>query len=403
MEFVCKVGTPGGEVLERTFTARDESELRADLEQRGFYLFQMRRGLGLARLGVARRKVNEQLLMLFAQELAALLKAGLPLFQSLDIMLERQKDPVFRGSLLGVRDKVRSGLALSEAFRVEGELYPPIFAASLIAGERSGSLETVLRRFSQHLRLNQALKKKAISASVYPLVLLSMMVVLVVVLLVYVIPQFKGFYEGLGADLPVPTQVLLATATAVQANLFWIVGGLVLAVLAAVTWRRQPGSALAIDRVLLRIPYFGNLARMYATSQLTRTLATLLAGGLPLLNALEVAASSIGNRAMSGAVGGASGLIREGSSLTSALESTRMLDTLALEMVKVGEQTGALGDMLNAIADFYNEELDTRIATVLALVEPVLLVLMALIVAGMLLAFYLPMFQAISAVQGHGG
>jgi type IV pilus assembly protein PilC len=154
--------------------------------------------------------------------------------------------------------------------------------------------------------------------------------------------------------------------------------------------------------MLLRLPYFGNLVRMYATSQLTRTLSTLLAGGLPLLNAIEVAANSIGNRAMAVAVNAAGRLIREGSSLTSALDSTRMLDALTLEMVKVGEQTGALGDMLNSIAEFYDEELDTRIATVLALVEPVLLVLMAIIVAAMLLAFYLPMFQAISAIQSRG-
>ena len=399
MEFVCRVGTPAGEVVERTFAAPDEAALRADLDQQGLYLFQIKRGLGLTGLPARRRKVDEQILMLFGQELAALLKAGLPLFQSLDIMLERQRDPVFRRSLLSVRDKVKSGVAISEAFRAEGDLYPPIFAASLVAGERSGSLETVLRRFVQHLRLNQALKKKAISASVYPAVLLFMMAVLVVVLLVYVIPNFKGFFEGMGAELPLPTRILMATADAVRTNLFWIVSGTALAVGGAVTWWRRPGSRVVLDRFLLRVPYFGRLVRMYATSQLMRTLSTLLAGGLPLLNAIEVAAASIGNRAMAVAMGGAGKLIREGTSLTSALESTNMLEALSLEMVKVGEQTGALGDMLNAVAEFYDEELDTRIATVLALVEPVLLVLMAVIVAAMLLAFYLPMFQAISAIQ----
>jgi type IV pilus assembly protein PilC len=398
MEYVCKVGTPTGEVVERTFSAPDETVLRADLEQQGFYLFSIRRGLGLAGF-TRRRKVPGDLLMLFGQELAALLKAGLPLFQSLDVMLERQRDPIFKRSLTTVRDKVKSGTALSEAFRAEGELYPPIFAASLVAGERSGSLESVLRRFVTHLRLNQTLKKKAISASVYPIVLLTMMVLLVVVLLVYVIPQFKGFYEGLGAELPLPTRVLLAIATAVRSNILWIALVIAASVFALWSWLRQEGSAVVLDRALLRVPYFGRLVRMYATSQLMRTLSTLLSGGLPLLNALEVAASSIGNRAMAQAVTKATGLIREGSSLTLALESTNMMDVLTLEMVKVGEQTGALADMLNAVAEFYDEELDTRMATVLSLVEPVLLVLMAVIVAGMLLAFYLPMFQAISAIQ----
>jgi type IV pilus assembly protein PilC len=340
------------------------------------------------------------MLLVFSQELAALLKAGLPLFQSLDIMLERQREPVFRQSLAAVREKVKSGTALSDAIRQEGDLYPPIFAASLVAGERSGNLDQVLRRFSSHLRLNQSLKKKAVSAAVYPMVLLTMMVALVTILVVWVIPQFKSFYEGLGAELPLATRILLGFATAVRANLLFIVLGLGILVLSAVYWLRREGSGVALDAFLLRLPYFGGLMRMYATSQLMRTLATLLGGGLPLLNALEVAAASIGNRAMAKAVGSATGRIREGASLTVALESTGMLEALPLEMVKVGEQTGALGDMLNAIAEFYDEELDTQMATVLSLVEPVLLVLMAVIVAAMLLAFYLPMFQAISAVQG---
>src|SRR5262245_40970298 len=181
-----------------------------------------------------------------------------------------------------------------------------------------------------------------------------MMTALVVVLLVYVIPNFKGFFEGMGAELPLPTRVLMAVAAAVRANLFWIVTGIALVVGGGMTWWRRPGSRLVVDRILLRIPYFGRLVRMYATSQLMRTLSTLLAGGLPLLNAIEVAAASIGNRAMAASLAGASKLIREGTSLTAALESTHMLEALSLEMVKVGEQTGALGDMLNAVAEFYD-------------------------------------------------
>jgi type IV pilus assembly protein PilC len=398
MDYVCKVGTPAGEVEERTFSAPDETALRADLAQQGFYLFAIRRGVGFGR-SLRKAKVNPSIVLIFSQELAALLKAGLPLLQSLDIMLERQKDAAFRRSLLAVREKVKGGTALSEAFREEGDLYPPIFSASLVAGERSGNLETVLRRFSQHLRLNLALRKKAVSASVYPFVLLTAMAAMVVVMLVYVIPQFQSFYEGLNTELPLPTRILLWFALGVRDRVGWIALVLAGAVIAFLLWRQKESSGLTIDRALLRLPYFGALVRMYATSQLTRTLSTLLAGGLPLLNALETAANSIGNRAMGQAVGSCTAKIREGASLTSALESTGMLESLPLEMVKVGEQTGALGDMLNAVSEFYDEDLDIRIATVLSLVEPVLLLVMAVIVAGMLLAFYLPMFEAISAVQ----
>jgi type IV pilus assembly protein PilC len=400
MEYVCRVGTPSGDVVERAFTAPDERSLRAELEQQGLYLLSVRRGLSLSAFHFRKPRVDPAKLLVFSQELAALLKAGLPLLQSLDVMLDRQRDPVLRQSLTTVRQKVKSGIALSEAIRHEGELYPPIFSASLVAGERSGNLDQVLRRFSSHLRLNQTLRKKAVSAAVYPLVLLTMMAALVTILLVWVIPQFQSFYEGLGAELPLATRMLLALATTVRANLIWIVLGIALLVTSVVYWLRREGSGVVLDRTLLRLPYFGGLMRMYATSQLMRTLSTLLAGGLPLMNALEVAAASIGNRAMARAVGTATGRIREGASLTAALETTGMLEALPLEMVKVGEQTGALGEMLNAISEFYDEDLDTQMATVLSLVEPVLLVLMAVIVAGMLLAFYLPMFQAISAVQG---
>ncbi len=401
MEYVCKVGTPAGEVLERTFVAPNETSLRAELEQQGYYLFTIRRGLALRDLSFRTPRIDPSALLIFCQELAALLKAGLPLYQSLDVMLERQKNPQFRRSLLTVRERVKSGTALSDAVKAEGELYPAIFSASLVAGERSGSLETVLRRFVQYLRLNQALKRKAISASIYPLAIMVMMSGLAGVLL-WVIPKFEDFYSGLGGQLPLITRVLMATAKFLVGNALAI--GTTLAVLAGLgwAWLRREGSGVVVDRMLLRLPYFGRLMRMYATSQLARTLATLLSGGLPLLNAMEVAAASIGNRALAAGIAQATPQIREGKSLMTALESTGMLDNLALEMVKVGEQTGALADMLGSLAEFLDEELDSSIQTVLPLLEPIILVVIAIVVGLMLMAFYLPMFQAISAIQGKG-
>jgi type IV pilus assembly protein PilC len=298
-----------------------------------------------------------------------------------------------------VREKVKSGTALSDAFVAEGALYPPILAASVLAGERSGNLETMLRRFAQYMRLNLALKKKAVAASVYPAVLLCLMLGLVFILVVQVIPQFQDFYADFDVELPLLTRALMGFSTGVRAHLAWVALGVVAAG-AGLSWLlRQEGAGVKVDRMLLRVPYVGHLMRMYATSQLARTLSSLLAGGLPLINAMAVASNSIGNRAMADAIGRATPLIREGNSLTTALESTGMLENLALEMIKVGEQTGALSDMLTAIADFYDEEMEGRLATVLALVEPILLVVMAVVVAGMLLAFYLPLFEAISAIQ----
>jgi len=388
--------------VEQTFAAPDESALRTELEQKGYYLFSIRRGLGLRGLGLRRPHIPTERLLIFSQELAALLKAGLPLVQSLDVMLERQRDAVFRRSLETIREKVRSGIALSEAFRAEGALYPPILSASLIAGERSGNLEGVLRRLGQYLRLSYALRRKAIAAAVYPLLLFAMMGALLAVMVLFVIPGFKEFYGGMDVELPLLTRVVMAFAVFLRHNAFWVLLVLVAGWVAFKAWTRQEHSAIVIDRLLLSIPYLGRLMKMYATSQLTRTLSALLQGGLPLLNALEVAGASIGNRAMASVVSGAAHQIREGRSLTMALESTGMIDSLTLEMVKVGEQTGALGDMLNSVADFYDEEMETSMAKALALVEPVLLIFMAFIVAAMLLAFYLPMFEAISRIQERG-
>src|SRR5207244_8221725 len=315
----------------------------------------------------------------------------------LAVMLERQRHPVFRRSLEAVRERVRSGPALSDAFRAERDLYPPMLSASLVAGERSGNLEGVLRRLAQYLRLNLSLKKKAVSASVYPILLFMMMLVLVSILVLKVIPQFQDFYKDFDVQLPFITRLLMSVSTTLAHNIVWILLALAGAVMAALVWLRREGSGVTVDRFLLRLPYLGSLMRMYATSQLARTLSALLSGGLPLVNAMEVASASVGNRAMAAAVGSATPQIREGRSLTSALESTQVLDNLALEMVKVGEQTGALADMLNAVADFYDEEIETRMAAVLALIEPIMLVCMAVIVAGVLLAFYLALFEAVVA------
>jgi type IV pilus assembly protein PilC len=399
MEYVCRVGTPTGEVVEQTFSAADEAALRTDLEQKGYYLFSVRRGLGLKDLGLRPSHIDPDRLLLFGQEMAALLKAGLPLLQALDILLERQRDEVFRRSLTTIREKVKSGIALSEAFRAEGPLYPPMLSASIAAGERSGALEGMLRRFVQYLKLTRALKKKAVAAAIYPLMLLGVMVVLITILTIYVIPQFQEFFTGLNVELPLMTRGLMALSDFVVDNILWFVLVVAGGWIGFVAWRRREGSDVVLDRAILRIPYFGGLMRMYATSQLSRTLSALLTGGLPLVNAMDVAAASVGNRAMAEGISSATHHIREGKSLTVALEATGMVDNLALEMVKVGEQTGALGDMLTAVADFYDEELENRMAKVIAMVEPVMLVLMAVIVAGMLLAFYLPLFEAISAVE----
>jgi type IV pilus assembly protein PilC len=348
-------------------------------------------------------RVKAENLQLFGQELAALLKAGLPLTQSMDLMVERQRDPIFKRSLTSVRDRIKSGAALSEAFRQEGALYPPMFSASLIAGERSGNLEGVLRRFVSYVKLNQTIKKKVISASVYPMVLFAGMFALMYIMLTRVLPQFTGFYGSLGADLPVPTQVLLGVSDFVRRWSLVILAILIGSVVGLTAWLQSPTNRERFDGWILRVPFFGGLMRTYSTSQLARSLSTLLSGGLPLVQALSVASASVGNRAISAAAANAVPQIQEGKSLSLALDSTGHVEPLTVEMVRVGESTGALGEMLNQVADFYDEDLDVKVQTILALVEPVLLIFMAVVIGAMVLALYLPMFEAFSAIQSRVG
>jgi type IV pilus assembly protein PilC len=398
MEYVCKVGMPNGEVVERTFNANDEAALRADLEQQGYYVFSVQ-GQGGRELRFFRPKVPMRKLLMFCQELAALLKAGLPLLQSLEILLERQKDPIFRASLSAIRDKIKTGIALSDAFKAEGDLYPPIFASTLVAGERSGNLEEVIRRFERYMRMNEQMKKKAVSAAVYPAVLLTLMIAVIIILVVWVIPQFKGFFEDMGGTLPLPTRILLGFSAFVIKNFWWLVAAVAIGIFLGMSWYKRDSSRVLVDRIFLRLPILGPMMTMYSTSQLARTLSTLLAGGMPLLSSLSVASASVGNRALSAAVADSASHIREGRSLTVALESTHLVDSMALEMVKVGEQTGALGEMLSMVSEFYDQEMETRLATIMGLVEPLLLVVMAIVVAGMLIAFYLPMFSMFATIQ----
>ena len=401
MEYICKIGTPAGEIVERSFDAPNEEALKADLLRQSLFLFSHRKATHGFRFGAPR--VKPESLQLFGQELAALLKAGLPLAQSMDLMVERQRDPRFKRSLGAVRDRIKSGAALSEAFRQEGALYPQMFSASLIAGERSGNLEAVLRRFVSYVKLNQTIKKKVVAASVYPMVLFMGMFGLMYVMLTRVLPQFTGFYGSLGAQLPLPTRILLGLSDQARQWSLPLLVVFVAGAFGSAVWLQKTANRERFDGWVLNIPFFGALMRTYSTSQLARSLSTLLSGGLPLVQALGVASASVGNRAISASAASAVPQIQEGKSLSMALDATGHVEPLTVEMIRVGENTGALGEMLNQVADFYDEDLEVKVQTILSLVEPVLLVFMAVVIGAMVLALYLPMFEAFSALQSRVG
>lgn len=396
MQFFCRVGTPDGRVLEEVFTASDETALRSDLGKRGYHLFEVRRR-GVARKlpgrSLRRRRIPDQEFLVFNQELASLLKAGLPLLQTLDLMLERMHNPHFRSVLLEVRDRVKSGVDLSEAFAEHGDLFPRLYPASLKAGERSGELELIIRRFVRYMRLVLDARRRVISALIYPAVLVCLSIAMIAVMSIYVVPKFMGFFAELDAELPLITQIVLAISRFANSNWVLIVLGVAAGAFALRSWGRTETGRLALDRLKLRVPLIGPILQRFAQSEFSRSLATLLSGGIPLVPAFEIAVSSVSNAYVRSKLEPTIQMVREGKPFYTAIEKSEVFTDMAIDMVKVGEATGALDDMLNSVSEFLDEQVETRMQRLLSLVEPMMLVFMGIIIAILLISIYLPMFS----------
>jgi type IV pilus assembly protein PilC len=402
MEFRCRLASPNGEIVEGVYDAENEARLRHDLEEKGLYVLSLHPKNAIAGISLhlpQRRGINSREFLVFNQELATLLKAGMPLVQSLDLLKRRVASPTFRSVLDDVHEKVRSGTALSDAFAEHGDLFPSVYTASILAGERSGNLDAVLRRYVEYTKIIQTVKSKTISALVYPAILITLSIGLVSVIVLKVVPAFSDFYGSFGASLPLITRIIITVSDVVRAQFLVLLTALVVTIAVVVSWIRQPGQQARFDRLLLSVPMLGQVARKFSTSQMSRTLATLLGGGLPLVNALDIAARSIGNQYMARQLEVVSARVREGESFAAALEARKTFPEVAVKMAEVGESTGALQDMLNTVADFYDEEISTTMDRFVTLVEPVLLVVMGMVIAGLLLALYMPLFQ-LSSVLG---
>jgi type IV pilus assembly protein PilC len=404
LEFRCRLASPSGEITEGVYAADSEARLRHDLEEKGLFVLSLQPKGALAATSLAlrlpsRSRIPTAEFLVFNQELATLLKAGMPLVQSLDLLKRRVASPTFKGVLDDVHEKVRSGTALSDAFAAHGTLFPSVYTASLLAGERSGGLDTVLRRFVEYTKIIATVKRKTVSALVYPAILVTLALILVGIIVLKVVPAFSDFYSSFNAELPLLTRIIVQLSTVVREQ-FLVVGAIAVGLVAGfVVWLRQPGQQARLDRAMLRVPLLGEVARKFATSQMARTLATLLGGGLPLVNALDIAARSIGNRFMANELEVVASRVREGESLAGALERRGVFPDVAVKMAEVGESTGSLQDMLNTVADFYDEEISTNMERFVTLVEPTLLVMMGIVIAGLLLALYMPLFQLSSVLS----
>jgi type IV pilus assembly protein PilC len=402
VEFRCRLASPNGQIVEGVYSADTEARLRHELEEKGLFVLSLRPRGAIGGLSVhlpQKHRISSREFLVFNQELATLLKAGMPLVQSLDLLKRRGESPVFRAVLDDVHEKVRSGSALSDAFAAHGDRFPGVYTASLLAGERSGNLDAVLRRYVEYAKIMANVKRKTISALVYPAILVTLAIGLVSLIVLKVVPAFADFYASFGAELPLITRIILAISNVVRSQLLLIVLGGGAAIVAFIIWIKQVGQRARLDHLVLGAPIVGPIAAKFATSQMARTLATLLGGGLPLVNALEIAAKSVGNQYMASQLDIVNTRVREGQSFAAALEARHVFPEVAVKMAEVGESTGALQEMLNTVADFYDEEIATTMERFVTLVEPALLVIMGVVIAGLLLALYMPLFQLSSVLS----
>jgi type IV pilus assembly protein PilC len=348
------------------------------------------------------KKINLQDFLLFNQQLSALLRAGLPILQAIGILRKRIQNERLRLVLEDVEDKVRAGQALSQAFGAQGDAFPRIYIASILAGERSGSLDEVLMRYVKYQKTLTEARRKIKKSLSYPMVLVSASLILVMVLATYVIPNFMKLYEGQN-ELPFVTIAVVNTANFIRTNLLWLLPTIVGVIVFLLFWRRTPQGHLTIDKWILRTPVAGETIRQMTIAQFTRSLATLLAGGITLPESVEIASESITNRALRKASEGVLSGIREGKPFTDSLEKSGWVSELAIDMIGVGERSGALREMLDEVANFYDSEIDVRLNAITTFIEPVILIFMGSLVMTILLAMYLPLFYMIGNMGGGGG
>jgi len=402
-EFITKFANERGQVLEQLEQAETEEEVRSRYAQQGYYVFSVKPkgafALREVKLAPARRTgFKLEPFLIFNQQFVTLVRAGLPILRALDLLSGRIGYAPLRERILDVRERVRGGSLLSEAFEAQG-IFPKIYTTGLMAGEKSGSLEEVLDRYINYTRLALSVRKKILVSLVYPALLLCLVTALITFLTTYVIPNFADLYKGLEARLPPMTQGLITVGTVIKDYLVAFVLGIGLLAGAVYFWVKSPTGSAMLDRVKLRLPLAGEIWLKYQVAQFSRMLATLLAGGIPLLNALQTAGESFGSPLVRQALEGSARSVREGRPLSTGLRESGFVPDLAVEMVEVGESTGALPQMLTSVAEFYEEDVNTRLQAVLALLEPAILLVMGVVVAFVLVSLYLPIFSLADRVR----
>jgi type IV pilus assembly protein PilC len=402
-EWVLKFADPRGEIHSQVAEAGSEKELRERYTQQGFLIYSVRpkhalHGIQAAAVGKGSKKLNLEKFLIFNQQFVTLIRAGLPILKSLDLLADRLTDPKLGPHVRAVRDEIRNGTLLSDAFRAQG-IFPKIYVTSVMAGEKSGSLTEVLDRYIAYQKLGLAVRKKILVSLMYPSVLLFLAICLMVFLVTYVVPNFAELYRSMQAQLPAATQLLIAIGTTARKYVMVGFAGLVVGLVAFRLWSKQEAARTRIDGVKMKVPVLGGIWLKYQVAQFSRVLSTVLAGGIPLVQGLDTASESLGTPLLGKALGRAGKLVREGQALSGSLKTTGIFPPLAIDMIEVGESTGALPAMLTSVAEFYEEDVNTRMTAALSLIEPAIMIFMGIFVAFVLIALYLPIFSLADAIH----
>ena len=403
-EFVCRLGTPSGEIVTRIVEAHAAGEARSELEREGYRVFDISSaegGIGsLLALGGsgAKQKVKQSDFLLFNQQLSALLRAGIPVLQAISLLKTRSPSASLRAVLGNVEEKIKNGVPLSQAFESQG-IFPRIYTASILAGEQSGSLDEVLHRFVEYLRRSVSITRKLRGALAYPAFLLVAAGFMIAFLTLYIVPRMSDLFRGLDANrgLPAITNFVLAVSTGITQNIWWLLPLVIVLIVSLVVWLRTANGRLVLHKLLLKLPVAGTLIRQMAAAQLARSLSTLLSGGITVPDSWEIASQAISNTELRRRSESVLQLIREGRGFTESLEQANWLPELALDMIGIGERSGSLREMLDEVAKFYDAEAEVKLEQLTTLLEPAILLVMAGVVVVILLAIYLPIIDTISA------
>src|SRR5579871_1439784 len=397
-EFVVKIADDRGRVQQHVEQGYSEAEVRDRFSSQGYLVYWVK-PQGLMAGGLRKkRKLKQATFLVFNQQFLTLIKAGLPILNSLELLIKRQKDKQLKQILENVRDRVKGGELLSDSFAAQG-MIPKIYTTTLMAGEKSGNIDEVLTRYIAFQRMAMTFRKKLFVSLIYPTLLVSVVLIMVTFLFTYVVPKFADLFNSLDAKLPAITVFMLDVGVNAQKYAPFVLVGLAIAIFVLWRWKETDSGADRIDRAILSLPLLGDIRLKHQVASFSRMLSTLLQGGLPLVPAMETAGSSMSSRRILKGVMRAGVRVREGQGLAPSLEEQKVFPELAVEMIEVGESTGALPAMLNSVAEFYEEDVQTALGAAMALIEPIILIIMAIFVGGVLISLYLPIFTIGSSIH----